>query len=84
MATATCLENLRREPGPLDPRQDKRVVVFGSSIPEKALETVRMLRKARDEFHGGPARGSSRAGCARGEAGVFRNRRTEYFDRRIG
>lgn len=84
MATAACLENLRREFGSLAPRQDKGVVVFGSSIPEKALETVRMLRKARDEFHGGSLRESSRPGRARGEGGVFRKRRTEYFDRRIG
>ncbi len=66
-------------------RSDKRVVVFGSSIPENAIETMRMLRKAREEYH----RHQPKAGEPPAQNdqcppnGTFRKLRSQYFDQKF-
>jgi hypothetical protein len=68
----------------LKPRIDQRVVVFGSSIPLNVIETMKMLRKARDEFHGRKNPDESDIGSNRAKKGAFHKRCSEYFDQKIG
>ena len=68
----------------LKPQTDRRVVVFGSSIPANAMETIKMLRKARDEYHGRKNPDESNIESNRDKKGAFRKRCSEYFDQKIG
>ncbi len=67
-------------------RSDKRVVVFGSSIPENAIETMRMLRKAREEFHRHQPKVTEPP--VRNEPcppnGTFRKLLSQFFDQKFG